>query len=94
MDDMAGADLALGTMRVRQSTLSSFCAWLVAGITQLYPHGFRHCSAAELYRRTGGNLRAVQAHLRHSDIQTTTIYTEMTQSELQKVVNLFDDDGK
>jgi integrase/recombinase XerC len=29
MDDMAGADLALGTMRVRQSTLSSFCAWLV-----------------------------------------------------------------
>jgi integrase/recombinase XerC len=29
MDDMAGADLALGTMRVRQSTVSSFCAWLV-----------------------------------------------------------------
>ena len=29
MDDMAGANLALSTMRVRQSTLSSFCAWLV-----------------------------------------------------------------
>src|SRR5687768_3004795 len=29
MDDMAGVDLALSTMRVRQSTLSSFCAWLV-----------------------------------------------------------------
>lgn len=29
MDDMAGADLALSTMRVRQSALSSFCAWLV-----------------------------------------------------------------
>ena len=29
MDDMAGADLALSTMRVRQSSLSSFCAWLV-----------------------------------------------------------------
>src|SRR5438094_1927702 len=29
MDDIAGADLALSTMRVRQSTLSSFCAWLV-----------------------------------------------------------------
>jgi hypothetical protein len=26
MYDMAGADLALSTMRVRQSTLSSFCA--------------------------------------------------------------------
>jgi len=29
MDDMAGSDLAMNTMRVRQSTLSSFCAWLV-----------------------------------------------------------------
>jgi site-specific recombinase XerD len=29
MDDMAAADLALSTMRVRQSTLSSLCAWLV-----------------------------------------------------------------
>ena len=29
MEDMAGEDLALGTMRVRQSTVSSFCAWLV-----------------------------------------------------------------
>ena len=29
MDDMAAADLALSTMRARQSTLSSLCAWLV-----------------------------------------------------------------
>ena len=29
MDDMAARDLALSTMRNRQSTLSSFCAWLV-----------------------------------------------------------------
>jgi integrase/recombinase XerC len=29
MDAMAAADLALATMRARQSTLSSFCAWLV-----------------------------------------------------------------
>src|SRR5437899_8351833 len=29
MDDMAASDLALTTMRVRQSTLSSFCTWLV-----------------------------------------------------------------
>lgn len=65
------------------------------GVTQLYPHGFRRSSAAGLYRRTGGNLLAVQAQLRHSDIQTTTtIYTDITQNELQKVVNLFDDDGQ
>jgi Phage integrase, N-terminal SAM-like domain len=29
MDDMAAENLALSTMRVRQSTVSSFCAWLV-----------------------------------------------------------------
>ena len=29
MDDMAAGDLAVSTMRVRQSTVSSLCAWLV-----------------------------------------------------------------
>jgi integrase/recombinase XerC len=29
MDDMARSDLALSTMRSRQSTVSSFCAWMV-----------------------------------------------------------------
>jgi len=29
MDDMAATDLAISTMRVRQSVVSSFCAWLV-----------------------------------------------------------------
>ena len=29
MDNMAGDDLALGTLRARQSTVSSFCTWLV-----------------------------------------------------------------
>ena len=29
MDDMAASDLALSTMRTRQATLSSLCAWLV-----------------------------------------------------------------
>lgn len=29
MDEMAARDLTLGTMRIRQSTLSSFCTWLV-----------------------------------------------------------------
>jgi site-specific recombinase XerD len=44
----------------------------------------------ELLRRTKGNLRAVQDHLRHADIQTTTIYTRLTQEELQQVVSVFD----
>ena len=61
-----------------------------AGVPDLHPHAFRHSCGAELLRRTGGNLRAVQEHLRHTDIQTTTIYTRLTQPELQKVVSVFD----
>ena len=45
---------------------------------------------ADQPRRSGGNLRAVQEHLRHADIQTTTVYTRLTQSDLQKVIGAFD----
>ena len=65
----------------------------VQGVTQLHPHAFCHSSAVELLRRSR-NLRAVQAHVPHSDIQTTTVYTDIMQGEPQKIVNLFDEDGK
>lgn len=61
-----------------------------AGLAKLHPHAFRHSCGVELLRRTRGNLRAVQEHLRHADIQTTTLYTRLTQEELQKVVGVFD----
>jgi site-specific recombinase XerD len=61
-----------------------------AGLAQLHPHAFRHACGVEFLRRTRGNLRAVQEHLRHSDTQTTTLYTRLTQEELQKVVGVFD----
>ena len=57
----------------------------------LHPHAFRHACGVELLKRSGGNLRAVQEHLRHADIQTTTIYTRLAPHDLQKVVNLFDE---
>jgi len=47
----------------------------------------------ELHRRTGGNLRAVQAYLRHTDIQTTTVYTQLTGQDLADVVRVFDQAG-
>jgi site-specific recombinase XerC len=47
----------------------------------------------ELLKRSSGNLRAVQEHLRHADIQTTTIYTRLAPQDLQRVVNLFDQNG-
>ena len=62
------------------------------GVRNLHPHAFRHGCGTELLRRTRGNLRAVQAHLRHTDIQTTTRYTRLTQTELQEVVGIFDGD--
>ena len=65
-----------------------------AGLTKLHPHAFRHSCGAELLRRAHGNLRAVQEHLRHADIQTTTLYTRLTQVELQKVVSVFDRTGE
>ncbi len=68
-----------------------------AGVPELHPHAFRHSCGVELLRRSNGNLRAVQEHLRHADIQTTTVYTRLTQSDLQKVISEFDKnsgDGK
>jgi site-specific recombinase XerD len=61
------------------------------GIDTIHPHAVRHARAVELLKRSGGNLRAVQEHLRHADIQTTTIYTRLAPQDLQKVVNLFDE---
>lgn len=59
-------------------------------VPELHPHAFRHSCGVELLRLSGGNLRAVQEHLRHADIQTTTVYTRLTQSDLQKVISKFD----
>ncbi len=63
---------------------------LRGGVPELHPHAFRHSCGVELLRLSGGNLRAVQEHLRHADIQTTTVYTRLTQSDLQKVISEFD----
>ena len=64
-----------------------------SGLPELHPHAFRHSCGVELLRRTRGNLRAVQEHLRHQDIQTTTIYTRLTQHELEQIVSVFDTNG-
>lgn len=61
-----------------------------AGVPEIHPHAFRLSSGVQLFRLSGGNLRAVQEHIRHADIQTTTVYTRLTQSDLQKVISEFD----
>jgi len=81
----------------RESRMTGHRVWKLikalgrrAGLPELHPHAFRHSSGGELLRRTGGNRRVVQAHLRHADIQTTTVYTRLTQHELQQAVSAFD----
>ena len=60
------------------------------GMPELRPHAFRHACGAEFLRRTHGNLRTVQKHLRHKDVQTTTVYTKVTQQDLQQQLRAFD----
>ena len=63
------------------------------GIPELHPHAFRHGCGVERHRRTDVNLRAVQAYLRHTDIQSTTVYTQLTGQDLADVVRVFDEAG-
>lgn len=52
------------------------------------PHGFhvlRHTSLSNLYRRTK-DLRAVQLQARHASIDTTEIYTHLTEDEIAAAV--------
>jgi len=37
------------------------------GVDTIHPHAFRHACGVELLKRSGGNLRAVQEHLRPAD---------------------------
>ena len=60
-----------------------------AGLTGLHPHALRHACAVELLKRTK-NLRAVQQHLRHRDIQSTTVYARLVPGDLAEAVSALD----
>jgi integrase len=60
------------------------------GLPELHPHALCHSCGAELLLRTGGNLQAVEARLRHADTQTTAVYTRFTQADRERVVSVFD----
>ncbi len=87
MDDMAGADLALSTMRVRQSTLSSFCAWLVKrDVLASNP-------VAKLERPPHPS-RAAHAgpgHRDHGRIDTTQVYANIRPPQLKRAVAFYEE---
>jgi integrase/recombinase XerC len=62
------------------------------GIPTLHPHALRHACAVEMLRRTR-NLAAVQQHLRHVDVNTTTIYARLLPQDMEEVAKLFDRDA-
>jgi site-specific recombinase XerD len=56
-------------------------------------HTFRHTFATQLYQSEKADLRQLQLLLGHSDISTTTIYTQVAKKDLQQIAetNPFND---
>ena len=50
-------------------------------------HSLRHTYATLLYRSSGNNLRLVQQQLGHSSIQTTIVYANVMNEDVEKAVN-------
>ncbi len=62
-----------------------------AGLHKRYSiHCLRHTYATELYKASDYNLRLVQQQLRHSSIQTTSVYSAVINPDLEKAVEAMD----
>ncbi len=62
-----------------------------AGLDNRYSiHCLRHTYATELYKASGYNLRLVQQQLRHSSIQTTSVYSAVINPDIEKAVEAMD----
>jgi len=49
-------------------------------------HGLRHTHATQLYKASGNNLRMVQKQLGHSNIQTTTVYSDVVDEDVDEAL--------
>lgn len=69
--------------------LKSLCKKL--GITNKGVHGLRHASGMEMLKKgKGKNLQAVSSHLRHADLQTSTIYAHLSNEDIKADVEMME----
>lgn len=72
------------TTRALQKTFKRAIA--KAGITGYSIHATRHTYASNLYKTSTNNLRLVQKQLGHSSIQTTQIYADVFNEDIEKAL--------
>ena len=59
-----------------------------AGLPKHYSiHSLRHTYATMLYKFSGYNLRLVQKQLGHVNINTTTVYSDVVNDDLEKALD-------
>ena len=58
-----------------------------AGLLEHYSvHSLRHTYATRLYKASGHNLRLVQKQLGHASVQTTQVYADVTDADVEAAV--------
>jgi len=59
-----------------------------AGLSDTYSiHSLRHTHATRLYKASGNNLRMVQKQLGHANIQTTTVYSDVADEDVEEALD-------
>jgi len=72
----------------RSANQKTFKKWAEkAGLSESYSiHSLRHTHATRLYKASGNNLRMIQKQLGHSNIQTTTVYSDILNEAVDKAL--------
>ncbi|MCF7802686.1 MAG: tyrosine-type recombinase/integrase [Candidatus Marinimicrobia bacterium] len=56
-------------------------------------HSLRHTYATRLYKASGHNLRLVQKQLGHASVQTTQVYADITDADVEDAVERLHEEG-